>query len=216
MSAEALTPMADLAGRWGVTPNTVSRRLAFLGIKPIRQGNFRFLDPEQLDLAEQLQQHVLSGKPMEAFPRPGQEEGGLVTRHVRQSAQVAGQVDQLALLEAMAALLPTPAADPLQRARGLAEAADSGLVLTNDDLGALLGQGVKSWEDGHHAYGYRFSRHKQGNSVLWTVERALAQRPAVATSHATSPATNRSVGFLADAPVAQAAITVQAIHLPNW
>ena len=65
MSTEALTPMAELAGRWGVTANTVSRRLAFLGIKPIRQGNYRFLDPEQLEQAEALHQHILSGKPQE-------------------------------------------------------------------------------------------------------------------------------------------------------
>ena len=51
-----LTPMADLAGRWGVTSNTVSRRLAFLGIKPTRQGNYRFLAAEQVVLADQLQE----------------------------------------------------------------------------------------------------------------------------------------------------------------
>ena len=49
--AEALIPMAELAARWAVRPNTVSRRLAFLGIKPIRQGNYRFLTPEQVEQA---------------------------------------------------------------------------------------------------------------------------------------------------------------------
>ena len=62
-----LVPMTDLAGRWGVTPNTVSRRLSFLGIKPIRRGNFRFLTPEQLDLAEALHRHISIGKPMDEF-----------------------------------------------------------------------------------------------------------------------------------------------------
>lgn len=52
--AEPLVPMADLAGRWGITSNTVSRRLSFLGIKPIRQGNFRFITPEQLELASEV------------------------------------------------------------------------------------------------------------------------------------------------------------------
>jgi hypothetical protein len=64
---DSLTSMADLSGRWGVTPNTVSRRLAFLGIKPIRQGNFRFLTPEQLELAEALHRHISTGKPMDEF-----------------------------------------------------------------------------------------------------------------------------------------------------
>jgi hypothetical protein len=185
--------MADLAGRWGVTSNTVSRRLAFLAIKPIRQGNFRFLTPEQLDLAEQLHQHILSGKPQEAFPRPAERPGeGQVMRRAPQASQVVPQVagEQLAAL--MTAL--QPAADPLSRARGLAEAADNGLVLTNDDLGALLGQGVSSWRDGHEAYGYRFRRHQQGRQVLWQIERAITttSRPALTAAVGTR---NRRVGF---------------------
>lgn len=62
-----LIPMADLAGKWRVTANTVSRRLAFLGIKPIRQGNYRLLTPEQLDLAEALHRHISAGMPMDQF-----------------------------------------------------------------------------------------------------------------------------------------------------
>jgi hypothetical protein len=60
-------PMADLAGQWHVTANTVSRRLAFLGIKPIRRGNYRLLTPEQLDLAEALHRHISAGMPMDQF-----------------------------------------------------------------------------------------------------------------------------------------------------
>lgn len=65
-----LISMADLAGRWGITANTVSRRLSFLGIKPIRQGNYRFITAEQLALGDELQQHILSGKPMSTFQQP--------------------------------------------------------------------------------------------------------------------------------------------------
>ncbi len=216
MTVEALTPMADLAGRWGVTPNTVSRRLSFLGIKPIRQGNYRFLDPEQLELAEELQRHILSGKPMESFPRPGQEEGGLVARRVPQPGPITGQADQMAALaSALAAAMPQTTTDPLSRARGLAEAADSGLVLTNDDLGLLLGQGVSSWRDGHMAYGYAFQRHQQGRQVLWTVERAIRTSRATSASSTASPVTSRPVGFLG-APEARSAITVQAVALPMF
>jgi hypothetical protein len=62
-----LIPMADLAGKWRVTANTVSRRLAFLGIKPIRQGNCRLLTPKQLDSAEALHRHIFAGMPMDQF-----------------------------------------------------------------------------------------------------------------------------------------------------
>jgi hypothetical protein len=190
-----------------------------LGIKPERQGNLRYLSSDQLALGQQLHEHITSGKPMESFPRPDQPEGGLVARRVAGPGLVAGQVDQAsALAAALAQLMPAaPAVDPLQRARGLAEAADSGLVLTTGDLAQLLGQGVTSWRDGHQAYGYRFNRHKQGIQVLWTVARALAlsTSPATSTTYGTSPATSRPVGFLA-APEARSCITVQAIALPAF
>jgi hypothetical protein len=190
-----------------------------LGIKPERQGNLRYLSSDQLKLGQQLHEHITSGKPMESFPRPDQPEGGLVARRVAGSGLVAGQVDQAsALAAALAQLMPAaPAVDPLLRARGLAEAADSGLVLTTGDLAQLLGQGVTSWRDCHQAYGYRFNRHKQGVQVLWTVARALAlsTSPATSTTYGTSPATSRAVGFLA-APEARSYITVQAVALPAF
>ena len=183
--------MAELSSRWGVTPNTVSRRLAFLGIKPIRQGNFRFLTAEQLELAEQLHQHILSGKPQDAFPRPDQPEGGQVVRRV--AASVAPQVEQVQQLAALMQAMQ-PQVDPLQRARGLREAADDGLVLTSADLSALLGKGVSSWEDGTERFGYRFHRHQQGRQVLWTVERAITTtgRPALS---AAAGGKGKRVGF---------------------
>jgi hypothetical protein len=62
-----LIPMAELATRWGITANTVSRRLAFLGIKPERQGNWRYITVDELALGDDLQGHIISGKPMESF-----------------------------------------------------------------------------------------------------------------------------------------------------
>jgi hypothetical protein len=218
MDAEALTPMADLARKWAITPNTVSRRLAFLGIRPKRVGNYRYITAEQLELANKLHDHITANKPMEQFARPDQPEGGLVARQVRSEPQVLGQVEQMAaMVAAMAKAIPQAPVDPLRRARGLAEAADAGLVLTTGDLAQLLGQGVGAWRDGHHAYGYRFNRHKQGTQVLWTVTRVLGLSTSPTTSPAmgASPATSRQVGFLAD-PGLQGAITVSAVRLPNF
>jgi|APGre2960657373_1045057.scaffolds.fasta_scaffold07353_4 hypothetical protein len=62
-----LFPMADLSARWDVTSNTVSRRIKFLGIKPIRQGNYRFITLSQLLLGDQLHRHISSNRPMELF-----------------------------------------------------------------------------------------------------------------------------------------------------
>lgn len=195
MDAETLTPMADLGPRWGVTANTVSRRIAFLGIKPTRQGNFRFLTAEQLNLAEELNAHILSGKPQESFPRPDQPEGGLVARR---APQVAGLVagDQVAALAAAVERL-NPPVDPLRLARALAEAADLGVPLSNQELAAVTGFSagtVSGWKDGHSPRpGFNLRRQKAGAAVWWTVERAPSSqaRALPSTSHGTS----RQVGF---------------------
>jgi hypothetical protein len=205
--------MADLAGRWGVTPNTVSRRLAFLGVKPIRQGNYRFLTPEQLELAEALHQHVLGGKPQETFPRAANTEGQVV-RQVR--SQVTGQVDQVAaLVAAIAAAQPQQPADPLRCARALAEAASLGVPLSSSELAGVVGMSastVSSWPDGHQPRpGFTLERHKAGSAVWWIVRRTDGHQSA------TSPATSRSVGFLSEAPIAaRQTINVSAIRLPAF
>ena len=99
--------MAELASKWGVTANTVSRRLAFLGIKPERQGNLRYITADQLALGDELQHHITSGKPMELFRIVNKPEGGLVTRRVKEGGLVTGQVEQMAAMAAaMAALMP--------------------------------------------------------------------------------------------------------------
>jgi hypothetical protein len=214
---EALTPMADLAGRWGVTANTVSRRLAFLGIKPIRQGNFRFLTTDQLELAEALHQHVLSGKPQESFPRPDHVEGGLVARRAPQAGQVVGQVEQVAaLVAAITAAQPTQPPDPLRCARALAEAAELGVPLSSTELAGVVGMSpatVSSWTDGHSPRpGFALQRQKAGAAVWWLVRRTDGHQPV------TSPATSRAVGFLSEPTIAAGlqTVTINAVSLPRF
>jgi hypothetical protein len=173
---DTLTPMAELATRWGITANTVSRRLAFLGIKPERQGNLRYITAEQLAQGDALQGHIVSGKPMELFPRADQSEGGLVARRVSGNGLVAGQVDQMAALAAaVAAAMPTAPVDPLRRAKALAEAAELGVALSSLELAEVLGMSpatVSSWPDGHSPRpGFTLRREKAGAAVWWMVER---------------------------------------------
>ena len=108
-----------------------------------------------------------------------------------------------ALVMALKEAASARAADPLLRARGLAEAADNALVLNTTDLAALLGQGVTSWRSGHEAYGYRFERHHQGRQVLWTVARAItpSSPTGVRSLSGVNPTTSseRRVGFAAEA-----------------
>jgi hypothetical protein len=203
---DTLTPMAELATRWGITANTVSRRLAFLGIKAERQGNLRYITAEQLAQGDALQDHIVSGKPMELFPRADQPDGGLVARRVSGNGLVAGQVDQMAVLAAaVAAAMPSAPIDPLRRAKALAEAAELGVALSSPELAEVLGMSpatVSSWPDGHSPRpGFTLRREKAGAAVWWMVDR---QGAPISNVRAIG---GRTVGF-------GSCLTVEAVALP--
>jgi len=89
--------------------------------------------------------------------------------------------------------------DPLKRAKGLAEAADHQLVLATDELLALGVKGVDGFADGDEAFGYRFSKHRQRNRTLWTVERCIGVKTLKQLEQAVGQKVDagRQVGFAA-------------------
>jgi hypothetical protein len=207
--------IADLERRWGISRNALKARAKALGVELQRKGPTLTVWPgDRVGDGDRLDEHCKAGGALASFP-------GAVGRHLAVTPQDGSQLavtpqdvtdsSQLALLAAaLAGAMPSPTTDPLQRARGLAEAADAALVLTTADLAGLLGQGVSTWRDGHLAYGYRFTRHQQGRQVLWTVSRAVTAAPDTRQTP-----TARSVGFLADPPVAAVqTINVSAVSLP--
>lgn len=211
---DTLFPMAELAQRWAVTPNTVSRRLAFLGIKPIRQGNYRFLTSDQYELATALHDHVQKGQPMETFPRP-QEGEGEATTLVRRTVRSDHADPTMALVAAMAAKL-TPPPDPLQQARRLKEAAELAVWLSNAEMAAVLGVSTTTLEDKSHDYsprpGITLERHQEGKGkpIWWRVRQEGAKVSALPTSGATS----RQVGFGA-AVEAKCQVLSALVELPR-
>lgn len=207
MTTDSMVPMATLAGEWGINANTVSRRLKFLGIKPERQGNNRFITLEQKALADELQSHILSGKSMDTFP-VRQADGSTTTIQKRQPTQVAGlALNNSELVAALLQMQQQMASTKPSRAEELAKAADGGWTLTTDELKERGVKGIEGFKDGDEAYGYRFNRHKQRNTVLWTLTRSLISRP-VASSEPASlralPEGSSGIGFLReDEAVAQ-------------
>ncbi|MCP9832801.1 MULTISPECIES: hypothetical protein [unclassified Cyanobium] len=89
----------DLEKRWGISRNGLKARARALGVDLIRVSSTLTTWPgAYVELGERLHDHLQSGQPMGTFP-------GLKPLAMREAASV-------------------PAADPLLRARGLAEAAD--------------------------------------------------------------------------------------------
>ncbi|KKZ10973.1 MAG: hypothetical protein TE42_09010 [Candidatus Synechococcus spongiarum SP3] len=169
--AESLVSQAELARRWSVTPRTVNRRLVFLGITPLRRGRCHCLTMEQVALAERFHQHLSQGKDGSSFSLRSHDaleaQVVLAQEPTAPSPNLDPASRQLAAMAAafLARLPPSPP-DPLQRARGLAEAADAPLVLTTKDLTAVLGHGITGWRDSRDDYGFHFTRHKQQGKVL--------------------------------------------------
>lgn len=165
-------PLRELEQRWKLSRNGLKARARMLGVELQRVSSTLTLWPgEYLDLGEQLDAHVKSGKPSGTFP-------GLAPSSRRAITKPA-PATQESLVDAFKALLlpgsSLQASDPLKRAKGLAEAADHALVLTTDELEALGVRGVMGFADGDLAYGYCFHKHQQRNRTLWTVERIIAK-----------------------------------------
>ena len=200
MTADIQLPdvtLRDLEQRWGLSRNGLKARARALGVELKRISSTLTVWPgDFVDLGDQLDAHLASGKPMGTFPALAPTDG--TTANTASSITKASGTEGLALAIAQAMAkttlsLPVPPVDPLRRARGLAEAADAGLVLTTDELVALGVKGVKDFANGDEAYGYCFTRHEQRNRVLWTIARTIG-KPATA-SNATAVTSRPSIGF---------------------
>ena len=189
-------PLRDAEARWGISRNTLKSRAAALGVDLIRVSSTDTRWPgAYVDLGDQLHQHLQSGGTLKDFPGTNP-----VSARTTASKAIAKAGDAEAIAAAVAAVLathtfslPAPSVDPLARAKGLADAADAGLVLTTDELVALGVKGVDGFADGDLAYGYRFHKHNQRNRVLWTVERSIAKP--VSAGNLTPLTPSRPVGF---------------------
>ena len=186
-------PLRDLEKRWGLSRNGLKARARALGVELKRISSTLTVWPgDFVDLGDQLDAHLASGRPMGTFPALAPTDGTTASSIAKASG---AEGLALALAQAMAKTfpLPVPPVDPLRRARGLAEAADAGLVLTTDELVALGVKGVKDFANGDEAYGYCFTRHEQRNRVLWTIARTIG-KPATA-SNVTAVTSRPSIGF---------------------
>jgi hypothetical protein len=190
-------PLRDIEQRWGLSRNGLKARAKALGVELERVSSTVTLWPgEYVELGDQLDAHIKAGKPMATFP--GLAPAGSAITKTAPTKPAAPSLVDAAAADALRAFygLPAAGADPLKRARGLAEAADNGLVLTSDELAALGVKGIDGFADRDLAFGFAFHKHQQRNRVLWTVERAIS-KPAVSGGvTALTPAkTEKQVGF---------------------
>lgn len=186
-------PLRDAEARWSISRNTLKSRAAALGVELIRVSSTDSRWPAAyVDLGDQLHQHLQAGGALKDFPgvKPAVTASKAITK-AGDAELIAAAV--AAVLASHTHSLPVSAVDPLARAKGLADAADAGLVLTTDELVALGVKGIDGFTDGDLAYGYCFHKHNQRNRVLWTVDRAIAKPVSAGTLTPLTP--SRPVGF---------------------
>lgn len=209
-------PLPDLERRWQLSRNGLKARARALGVALERVSSTCTLWPgDFVELGDRLDEHLKAGKPLATFPglAPSAKQADNAGSAISKPA-AKDQAELLAAIAQAAALsLPgSAAADPLRRARALAEAADNALVITGAELAALGVAGIDRFADGDEAFGYRFHKHKQRSRTLWTVERTIGKPAGTASTPAALPA-SRPVGF-AGAIEARCQTISAAIELP--
>lgn len=204
MTADDITTpdisIRDLEQRWGLSRNGLKARAKALGVELVRVSSTCTVWPgDFIELGDRLHEHVSAGNPLGTFPglAPDRSDTTAASSAISKKEQ-----DTAALVAAIASAMgqqQSEPSDPLKRAKGLAEAADHQLVLTTDELIALGVKGVDGFADGDEAYGYRFSKHRQRNRTLWTVERTIGVKTLKQLDQAVGQKVDsgRQVGFAA-------------------
>ena len=203
MTADDITTpdvsIRDLEQRWGLSRNGLKARAKALGVELVRVSSTCTVWPgDYIDLGDRLHEHISAGNPLGTFPGLAPDRSDTTTAS---SAITKKEQDTAALVAAIASAMgqQQPAPDPLMLPRGLAEAARDQLVLTTDQLVALGVKGIDGFADGDEAYGYRFSKHRQRNRTLWTVEQSIGGKTLKQLDQAIGQKVDggRQVGFAA-------------------
>jgi hypothetical protein len=173
------------AERYGCENNysTFHNRMVKLGIKPERRGRQSFLNQQQIQLLDRLDQHLKSGGTFANFDieegatKPMQESIGsskLVVSSVRSitSTGSIGDVEIIAALQSLA----MKNYDVLTPQKRLKEAVDNDFLLTTEQVSQILGLNsntIRSWKSGTQRLGFVFHKDHENSSVVWRVSRTI-------------------------------------------
>lgn len=172
------------AERYGCENNysTFHNRMVKLGIKPERRGRQSFLNQQQVQLLDRLDEHLRTGGTFANFvieegaTTPMQKSSSsmeLVTSsgHSIVSTGSIGDMEIVAALQAVA----SANYDILTPQKRLKEAAEDGFVLTTEQVSRIVGLShstISSWKTGTRKLGFLFHKEREGSSVVWRVARA--------------------------------------------
>jgi hypothetical protein len=167
-------PVSELQSRYNIGKQAVYNRLDALHIKPEKQGNRSYITLEQLELLDELHDHITAGGTMADFHTPPMES---TLKRVDKVDKPSGlnetpsglsrPDDLITLIERIAAALK-PTADPLAHLEQLEKAVANNWLLTTADVKQVIG--VKPTGDSFTRGSFTFVRAgKIGNQSAWKV-----------------------------------------------
>ncbi len=180
-------PVAQLPGRYGVARSVVYSRLSALKIEPSKRKNKAYITNEQLQLLDELNEHLKrKGATVAEFQaRVGLGDKPAQTEPIRLSDSTQSrQTGQLTTLDSLAALgflaeaLATRMVPPAQRLnhlRSLEEACQNRWLLSTSDLSMLLKLSPRTInrQQSFERYGFFFTRAgRNGTEIAWSVNKS--------------------------------------------
>ena len=160
-------PVSELQERYGIGKQAVYNRLEALKIKPLKQGNRSYINSEQLEVLDRLDEHIASGGTMADFPPPGIESSLSLVDEVDKPTGLSKADDLITLIERIAAAI-RPTADPLAHYEQLEKAIANDWLLTTSEVQRVIG--VKPKGERFTRGSFTFVRSgKIGNQSAWRV-----------------------------------------------
>jgi len=167
-------PVSELQSRYNIGKQAVYNRLDALKIKPEKQGNRSYITSEQLELLDDLHEHITAGGTMADFHVHPTEFSLNRVDTVNKSSGLnempsglSKPDDLITLIERIAAALK-PTADPLAHLEQLERAVANNWLLTTADVKRVIG--VKPTGDSFTRGSFTFVQAgKIGNQSAWKV-----------------------------------------------
>lgn len=171
MSQVDLIPIKDLWLKYSLGRTQFYSRLRELGIVPEKIGNQGFITPEQLEVLDNLHQHILKGGNTPTFLSEVMGVESETRAIVKSSSSSIARKEQIPvdLAFRMFEMFEAPQ-DPLLPQRQLQEAADQGWILGTAQLKEILGFRPREGT----ILGFeivRFGRSGRGVETGWKIKR---------------------------------------------
>jgi hypothetical protein len=174
-----LIPITQLPSRYDIARSNLYTRLKDLGIEPERQGKKAFVNAEQLQLLDELHEHIQRGGTTSEFLKNKNSELSFDDRAlaaIPSESSLFQPATFVTVVEAIVKRLLPSTGSRLAYMRELEEAYEKGWLLSTSELADLLKLSPKTiaaygqaFEDG----GFVFTRVgiRKGGEIAWAIDK---------------------------------------------